>query len=388
VGQALADQLHAARLTVIETAKTEDDLKTFHIALTGDFLDETGRPAYGDAGLDLFASLPYLQCRYLTEQAPRAGDSDYWKRFYSLEVTPAQVAGLAGLVVLRPYLMRATLASAAHNLVVVGRSGAGYDKIDIAACTEFGIALFNVPLALNHPTASSALLLMLALAKRLPQQEKVARTGRWELQAQVMGGELQGRTLGVIGLGHSGRELIRLAEPFAMRVLAYSPHADPDSTRGLGVCLTSLEEVLSEADFLSLHCRLSEQTRGMLGRHQLALMKPSAYLVNVGRGELIDQEALTEMLLRRKIAGAGLDVFAEEPLPPGDPLTQLDNVILTPHWLASTSDVWAATGTAMAEGMLRAAQGLVPQDVVNKDVLEKPEFREKLGRFAENQTVL
>src|SRR5262249_3080000 len=278
-----------------------------------------------------------------------------------------------------------TFARGAADLVVVGRSGVGYDKIDLEACTDNDVALFNAPAALNHSTASSALLFMLALAKRLPQQEQVTRAGRWDLQAAVLGGELLGRTLGIVGLGQSGQELVRLVAPFAMRVLAYSPHADPVRARALGVRLTSLEEVLREADFVSLHCRLTEQTRGLLGRRELALLKPTAYLVNVARGELIDQQALTEMLYEDRIAGAGLDVFEVEPLPPGDSLAALDNVILTPHWLASTTDVWAATGKAMAEGMLRAARGQVPADVVNSEVLDRPAFREKLARFAENQ---
>jgi phosphoglycerate dehydrogenase-like enzyme len=225
---------------------------------------------------------------------------------------------------------------------------------------------------------------MLALAKRLPQQERITRAGRWDLQTSVMGSELEGRTLGIIGLGHSGRELVRLAAPFAMRVLAYSPHADAAQAEAMGVRLTGLDELLCEADFVSLHCRLTERTRGLLGAAQLARMKPTAYLVNVARGELIDQPALVGALRQGQIAGAALDVFEEEPLPPGDPLLGLDNVILTPHWSASTSDVWAATGRAMAEGMLRAARGQVPQDVVNPEVLDRPGFRAKLARFAEN----
>src|SRR5205085_11725898 len=121
------------------------------------------------------------------------------------------------------------------------------------------------------------------------------------------------------------------------------------------------------------------------GARELALMRPTAYLVNVARGELVDQPALTEALRERRIAGAGLDVFATEPLPAGDPLAGLDNVILTPHWLASTADVWAATGRAMAQGMRRAANGQVPADVVNPEVLDRPAFRAKLARFAVNQ---
>jgi phosphoglycerate dehydrogenase-like enzyme len=358
-------------------------VRTFHIAITGDFLDESGRPAYGGAWLDLLAR-PYVRYHFLTEQAPRPGDVDYWRRFYSLEVTADQIAGVNGLVVLRPKVKRTAFARAADDLVVIGRSGAGYDKVDVQACTEHDVALFNAPRALNHPTASAALLLMLALAKRLRQQERVARCGRWELQAQVMGGEIQGRTLGVVGLGHSGRELVRLVAPFAMRVLAFSPHADPMQATELGVRLVALDELLREADFVSLHCRLTDQTRGLLGARELALMKPTAYLVNVARGELVDQPALVEMLRDRRLAGAGLDAFAVEPLPADDPLTALDNVILTPHWLASTADVWEATGRAMAEGMLRAACGQVPDDVVNAEVLDSPGFRAKLARFAEN----
>src|SRR3954451_7035046 len=188
-------------------------MPTFHVALTGDFLGADGRVAIGDAGTALLASRPNVRHRFLTDHAPRPGDADYWKRFYSLEVTPDQLAGVNGLIVLRPHVRRDALAAAADELVVIGRSGAGYDKIDVAACTEHGVALFNVPDALNHSTASAALLLMLALAKRLFHQERVARTGRWEQQAQVLGDELQGRTLGIVGLGHSGRELCRLVAP-------------------------------------------------------------------------------------------------------------------------------------------------------------------------------
>jgi phosphoglycerate dehydrogenase-like enzyme len=354
------------------------------VALTGDFLNEAGQPAYGDAGLPLLASKPFLRTHFLTEQAPRPGAADYWQRFYSLEVTSSQIAGVDGLIVLRPWVKRDTFAAGASDLVVIGRSGAGYDKIDLAACTANDVAVFNAPLALNHATASAALLFLLALAKRLPEQQRVARSGRWELQAAVMGGELQGRTLGIIGLGHSGRELVRLAAPFEMRVLAYSPHADASDAAALGARLGSLEEVLRQADFVSLHCRLTETTRHLLGAVQLAWMKPTACLVNVARGELIDQEALVAALRQGRLAGAALDVFDREPLPPDDPLLELDNVIVTPHWCASTTDVWRATARAMAEGMLRAACGRVPQDVVNREVLDRPGFRAKLARFAEN----
>src|SRR5207253_3132156 len=154
---------------------------------------------------------------------------------------------------------REVFANGARDLVVIGRSGAGYDKIDLATCTENDVALFNAPMALHHATASTALLFMLALAKRLPQQDKLTRLGRWDLQTAEHGHEIEGRTLGIVGLGNSGRELVRLVAPFNMRVLAFSPQADPSQATALGVRLTTLEEVFREADFVSVHSHLTPE---------------------------------------------------------------------------------------------------------------------------------
>src|SRR5262249_51701448 len=147
---------------------------------------------------------------FLSDHTPRPDDPTYWQRFYSMTVAPEHITGIDGLVVLRPYVKRTTFGAGAGDLVVIRRSGAGYDKIDLDACTDHDVALFTAPMRLNPATASAALLLMLALAKTLPQQDRVVRTGRWERQAEVMGDEIEGRTLGIIGLGHSGRELARL----------------------------------------------------------------------------------------------------------------------------------------------------------------------------------
>lgn len=360
-------------------------MRTFRVAITGDILNERGADAYGGLPLGLFDSAPQIQYHFLHDQAPQAGDAQYWQRFYSLEVTSAHLAGIDGLLLLRPWMRRAALESARDTLVVIGRSGAGYDKVDVAACTEFDVALFNAPLALNHPTASTALMFMLALSKRLFEQDRVTRTGRWDLQADVVGDEILGRTLGIIGLGHSGRELVRLAAPFSMTVLAYSPHADPRAAQQLGVELTGLDELLRRSDFVSVHARPRPENHHMIGAAQFALMKPTAWFVNIARGELVDEEALVEALETGRIAGAALDVFEHEPLPVEHPLVALDNVILTPHWSASTRDVWRATGRAMIEGLLRASRGEVPEDVVNREVLDRPGFRAKLARFAENR---
>src|SRR5262249_33628118 len=148
-------------------------------------------------------------------------------------------------------------------------------------------------------------------------------------QTAEHGHEIEGRTLGIVGLGHSGRELVRLVAPFRMRIFAYSPHAEPEQAAALGVQLTTLDDGFREADFVSVHSHLTPEKHRMIRAEHLRLMKPTAYFVNVARGELVDQTALVETLRERHIAGAALDVFEHEPLPADDPLTKLDNVILT-----------------------------------------------------------
>ncbi|MCL4466112.1 MAG: dehydrogenase [Chloroflexi bacterium] len=360
-------------------------MRTFRVAYTGDFLNVEGGSAYGDIGLGLLERVPYVAYHFLRDMAPSRDDPTYWDRQWSLEVTPEHIADTAGLVVLRPWIKREAFSRGADNLVVIGRSGAGYDKIDVEACTDNDVAVFNAPFALNHSTASTALMFMLVLAKRLPQQERITREGRWDLHANFLGTELVERTLGIVGLGRSGRELVRLVAPFAMRVIAYSPHADQAQAEALGVRLTSLEEVLQESDFVSIHSHLTAEKRRMIGASHLALMKPTAYFVNIARGEIVDQPALSAALRERRIAGAALDVFESEPLSPDDPLTKLDNVVLTPHMACSTYDVFRATGQAMTSGILRAACGEVPDNVINREVLRRPSFQAKLARFAENR---
>jgi len=360
-------------------------MQIFNLFFTGDYLNESGQVALGDICLDLLDKAPHIKRGFLLDQKPPPNDSSYWDRLYSMEIQPHHIAEANGLVVLRPWIKPAAFAHGAENLVVIGRAGAGFDKINLDACTANDVAVFNAPDTLTHATASAALVFILALAKRLPEQERLARTGRWDRQPQVMGDDLTGKTLGIVGLGKTGAELVRLLTPFQMRVLAYSPHADPAQAAALGVSLIgSLETVLRESDYVSLHCRLEPHTRGMIGERELRWLKPSAYFINVGRGELVHQEALVRCLRERWIAGAGLDVFAHEPLPLDDPLLALDNVILTPHWLPSTRQAARATMTLMANGMLRAAQGQVPDHVVNPAVLNRPGFQAKLERFSSN----
>src|SRR5689334_6195713 len=176
----------------------------FRLALTGDMLDIDGQMDPCSIGLDRLEDIPYIQHHFLRDLGPSRDDPTYWDRFYSLLITPAHIANIHGVYVVRPWIKASTFAEGADNLTVIARAGTGYDKIDVQACTENDVLLFNVPDALTHSTASSALLLILALAKRLSAQEKTTREGRWDLQREVQGGEIQHKTLGIVGLGRTG----------------------------------------------------------------------------------------------------------------------------------------------------------------------------------------
>lgn len=359
-------------------------MKTFHLSISGDLSDASGAPTW-DLSLDLLAQAPFITYSFLADQQPKANDPTYQDRLYALETTVEHVERSNGIVVCRPWVKSSAFERGAQGLVAIGRAGIGYDKVDLDACTGADVVVFNSPSGLTHSTASAALLLMLALARRLALQQRVLREHRWDLQKDAVGDDLTGQTLGIVGLGKTGMELARLVAPFGMHIIAYSPHADPADAARLGVTLVgSLEEVFREADFLSLHVRLTPKTQGLIGEPLLRLLKPTAYFINVARGENVDEAALVRCLRERRIAGAGLDVFEHEPLPRGNPLLELDNVILTPHWLCSTHQALRATAAGVMEGMLRVARGQVPENVVNPAVLEREGFRAKLRRYAEN----
>ena len=209
----------------------------FRVLYTGDYLDERGALAVPDIALDLYEGRPFIRQGYLTDQSPQPGDAGYWDRLYSLEITPAHVAQCEAIVIFRPWVKAQAFANGAEHLTVIGRAGAGIDKIDLAACTANDVAVFNAPDTLTHATASSAFLLILALAKRLTDQQGLVRRGRWDLQPQTMGIDLPGKVLGIVGLGASGRELARLMRPWGMEIIAFSPRADAGEAAALGVRL-------------------------------------------------------------------------------------------------------------------------------------------------------
>ena len=292
-------------------------------------------------------------------------------------VPPADLQDADALLMLGQYLPAASIAPAADRLTVVARSGAGVDKIDIAACTQHGVLLFNVPEALTEGTAAGALALLFAVSRQLLPLDRLTRDGRWDDRQYHRGREIYDKTLGVIGPGRIGGELIRLVAPFRMRVLAYSPRMTPERAAGIGAQAASLDQLMRESDFVVVCCPLTEETRGMLGAREIGWMKPEAFLVNVGRGPIIDQDALTRALRERTIAGAGLDVFATQPLSADDPLTALDNVVLCPHAVCDTYELRRDVMAFTARELLAFAAGKLPENVVNPEVLGTERFEQK-----------
>jgi phosphoglycerate dehydrogenase-like enzyme len=359
-------------------------LRKFDLFISGDMAKPSGEPV-GGLAFDVFSSAPYFSWAFLADQMPKADDPTYRERLYSMEVTAEHVGRADGIVITRPWVKASAFSRGADRLVAIGRAGIGYDKIDLPACTAADVVVYNAPDGLTHGTASAAMILILACSRRLFLQERILREGRWDRQGDALGDDLQGLTLGIIGFGSTATELVRLMAPFGMRVIAFSPRADPAAAAKAGVTLMDkVEEVFRQADYISLHNRLTEKTRHSIGERLLGLMKPTAYFINIARGEIVDETALIRCLQERRIAGAGLDVFEEEPLPLSSPLLQLDNVLLTPHWLCSTRQGGTTVWVDVMEGMRRISQGKVPKNVLNPDVLIRPGFRSKLERFEEN----
>jgi phosphoglycerate dehydrogenase-like enzyme len=339
---------------------------TFRVGVTADFLKPDGLLAPSTVGLDLLSGVPGLHWQFLAEDTP--------------ELRPEQVRGLDALLVLAPRVSAASL-EGADRLAVVARFGVGHDNVEVDACTRAGVLLTITPDAVRRPVAAAALTFVLALGHKLLVKDRLTRTGRWAEKLHHMGTGLTGRILGVVGLGNIGREVLALAAPLGMRHLAHDPYADPARAAASGAELVALETLLREADFVCLCCALTPQTRHLLNAERLALMKPTAYLVNVARGPVVDQAALTEALRQRRIAGAGLDVFEQEPPDPGDPLLSLDNVILAPHALCWTDECFRGIGQDACRSILDVAAGRAPRHVVNPAALEHTGLREKLRRY-------
>src|SRR6266851_6772263 len=247
------------------------------------------------------------------------------------------LSGCAGLVVRSETKVTGDLLDTATALRVVGRAGVGVDNIDVPAATARGIVVMNAPDGNTITTAEHTVALLIALARRVPQANSSLKSGKWDRKSFV-GVELQGKTLGVIGMGRIGRTVAARARAFGMRIVAFDPFIAAEQARDLEIELASLNQVFADADFLTVHTPLTAETRGIIGKDAFAKMKKGVRVINCARGGLVDEGALYDAIKSGMVAGAALDVFAEEPPPADHPLLSLDEVIATPHLGASTAE--------------------------------------------------
>ena len=294
-----------------------------------------------------------------------------------------------GLIVRSETKVTADLLDEATSLRVIGRAGVGVDNIDVPAATLRGVVVMNAPDGNTITTAEHTIALLISLARSIPQANSSLKAGRWE-RKKFIGVELQGKTLGIVGLGRIGRVVASRARALGMQIVAYDPFIAPEQARDLEIELVPLDDVYARADFLTVHTPLTAETRGLIDREVLRKMKHGARLINCARGGLVDEDALYEALTDGSIAGAALDVFSEEPPPADHRLLQLEQVIATPHLGASTTEAQEGVAFTVAEqmrdffltGVLRGAVN-VPAMSVKEFNLMQPyvALAESLGRF-------
>jgi phosphoglycerate dehydrogenase-like enzyme len=260
---------------------------------------------------------------------------------------------------------------AALQLKLISRWGVGYDAIDVPAATREGIAVAYTPGLLNDAVADYAMALLFALARRVHEGHLSMRQGQW---SSMWGHDIAGKTLGILGCGRIGQAVARRASGFNMRLLAHDLVPCSDAEK-IGIQFVSLDQLLAESDFLTLHAALTPETRGLIGEAQLRRMKPSAYLINTARGAIVDEAALLRALQEQWIAGAGLDAFAIEPLPPDHPLRTAPNLLLTPHQASFGLETGARVSEAAAQAIVDLRQGRKPRWVVNPEVYKTASLR-------------
>lgn len=284
------------------------------------------------------------------------------------------VQGKDGLLCLLTDRINAEVMDAAGaRLRVISNYAVGFNNIDVAAATERGIPVTNTPGVLTEASADLAWALLLAVGRRIVEGDRLAREGRFEGWAPMMllGGQVYGRTLGIVGMGRIGQAVARRARGFSMRVLYHNRNRlNVDLEVELGCRYASLSELLRESDYVSLHVPLADETRHLIGARELAMMKPTAYLVNTARGPVVDEKALVEALKMGTIAGAGLDVYEDEPrLAEG--LAELENAVLLPHIASATVETRTKMAQIAAANLLDVLDGRQPQHLVNPDVWDR-----------------
>lgn len=324
---------------------------TFKVGLTRDLLNADGKPSFGSDALDILNTASAIEWEYLAE--------------HCTEITPDIAAAYDGLYVNSPLVTKASVARDDCRVRIVARHGVGYDSVDVTALNKKGITVTNTPHAIRRPVAVAAITMITALAGKLLIKDRLTRNDSWNDRTSHMGIGLKGRTLCVVGGGGIGQELLRMAAVFEFNLLVVDPYVDADLVKSLGATPVSLNDGLQQADFVVLCCLLNDETRHLMNRDTIAQMKANAYLINMARGPVVDEAALIDALQNEQIAGAGLDVFEQEPVAADNPLLNMEQVVLTPHALCWTDHCFQDIATDGLGCVADFANGRTPQFVVN-----------------------
>lgn len=337
---------------------------TFKVGLSADLNNGNGGFTWGDIKIE---TLDGLGWNFL--------DSNE-KNF-----TPDLVKGFDAIAFAGPGVIPGSFGAPEDSPAIIARFGVGYDNIDLAECTRAGVALTITPDGSQKPVATAALTLLLSTMHRINAKGIVARENRWADRLDKLGATPNGKTIATIGLGNIASEFFRLLAPFDCQRIAYDPWKTQVEADAIDVKLVSLEELFKVADAVIVMATLTPETRHLVGGQQFKAMKPSAVLINISRGPIVDEVALISALQNGEIAGAGLDVFETEPPTSDNPLLQMANVVVTPHNLAWTDELAAGMGTSAFTAIQAIAKGAHPKFVVNKEVLETPQFKAKLAKW-------
>ncbi|MBB28065.1 MAG: dehydrogenase [Gemmatimonadetes bacterium] len=341
--------------------------RQFKVALTGDFFEEDGAGKFRDMGLSVLEAYPRIDHFALSE--------------FRNPIGAEQLDETQGVIVLTPAVTAETV-SRAQNLLAIVRFGVGYDTVDVGACTEADVGVFITSGAVDRSVAEATVGWMIGLTHHILVKDRLVRSGKWDDRTRYMGGELRDRTFGAVGLGGIARETIRLLGGFGMNdPIAFDPFVESKVASDLGVRLVDLDELLSTADFVSIHCPLNDDTKGLIGATELALMSQNAFLINTARGGIVEESALKSALESGSIAGAALDCFEQEPVLDANPLGELENVLLAPHSIAWTDELFRDIGRRACAIMIDLAEGKAPSGCVNPNVFDRRGFQKKWARF-------
>lgn len=253
----------------------------------------------------------------------------------------------------------------AHRLKVIAKHGVGTDNIDVEGATERGIWVVNVPAANADSVAEFTIGLILAITRRIPEGVQQIKEGKWEREL-LLGLELTGKTLGIIGFGTIGQKVARKIKGFDMKLLTYDPFVSKERAAELGAVLVDLDTLLRESDIITLHLPLNKETRGLIGERELKMVKPSSFLINAARSEIVDKKALISAIKEKRLAGVALDVFETEPPPSNDELLALPNVYATPHIAAMTQQVQENIAITVCSDVVRVLKGEAPVNAINR----------------------